>query len=310
MRVLIYYFSGTGNTEKVAREYEAALVSEGNEVTLSALPLSGEEVIATHPQDYDLIGIGYPIHAFNAPEVVLKLAKNLPALEGEESKPAFIFKTSGEPVRMSDVSSLKLSSLLRKRGYIVKNEYQYVMPYNMIFRHDDRTVYKMWSTAKAVIPIDVREILDGTPSRPKKVAFGPLIAGVLRIEHAFAHVNAKAYKITDKCVHCNLCVKTCPTENITVDESGKIKFGKNCTMCMRCSFNCPVNAINLGLFEGWKVNGAYSFREPAPDSPPPTKRHAKYCKKAYDRYFSAAEKKIARKNGKTAENNNSDINRK
>ena len=290
MKVIIYYFSGTGNTEKVAREYEAAFSSEGHEVTLASLPLYEEP----RPEDYDLIGVGYPIHAFNAPEIVLKFAKSLPKCE--EKKRAFVFKTSGEPVRMSDVSSLKLCSILSKRGYTVENEYQYVMPYNMIFRHDDGAVYKMWTTAKAVIPIDVREILSGKPSHPKKVAFGPIIAGVLRIEHGYAHVNAKFYKVNKKCLHCNLCVKTCPTKNITVKDSGKIKFGGNCIMCMRCSFNCPVNAIDLGLFQGWKVNGAYSFSEPTPDSPPPSKRHANYCKKAYNRYYSIAEEKIRHEN--------------
>ena len=290
MKVIIYYFSGTGNTEKVAREYESALIGEGHEVTLASLPLSYEEIAATNVETYDLIGIGYPIHAFNAPEVVIKFAKALPKLE--EKKRVFVFKTSGEPVRMSDVSSLKLESVLRKRGYSIENEYQYVMPYNIIFRHDDAAVYKMWTTAKAVIPIDVREILSGTQSRPKKVAFGPLIAGALRIEHGYAHVNAKFYKVKKNCVHCNLCVKTCPTKNIKVNDNGKIKFGTDCTMCMRCSFNCPVNAIDLGILKGWKVNGAYSFTEPTPDSPPPTKRHANYCKKAYDRYYNTAENKI------------------
>lgn len=31
-------------------------------------------------------------------------------------------------------------------------------------------------------------------------------------------------------------------------------------MCMRCSFFCPTDAINIGFLNGWKVNGAYRFK--------------------------------------------------
>ncbi len=32
-------------------------------------------------------------------------------------------------------------------------------------------------------------------------------------------------------------------------------------MCMRCSFTCPKDAIKIGLFEGWHVNGPYDFKK-------------------------------------------------
>ena len=30
-------------------------------------------------------------------------------------------------------------------------------------------------------------------------------------------------------------------------------------MCMRCSFYCPKDAINIGLLNSWKVNGKYDL---------------------------------------------------
>ena len=30
-------------------------------------------------------------------------------------------------------------------------------------------------------------------------------------------------------------------------------------MCMRCSFYCPKDAINIGMLNSWKVNGTYNF---------------------------------------------------
>jgi ferredoxin len=38
-------------------------------------------------------------------------------------------------------------------------------------------------------------------------------------------------------------------------------MGNNCSLCVRCSFGCPQNAISIGLLNNWKVNGAYDFTE-------------------------------------------------
>ena len=168
MKILLIYFSGTGNTKMITELYREAFENAEHEVTVTELPSTHERLVETLAESYDIIGIGYPIHAFNAPKLILKLCKLLPKLNAKhgKSKRVFIYKTSGEPVRMSDVSSLKMRKLLKKRGYTVTGEYQYVMPYNIIFRHSDKAAYKMWQTAKSLVPVDADEILRGAPHLP------------------------------------------------------------------------------------------------------------------------------------------------
>ncbi len=299
MRALIFYFSGTGNTKKVAELYAAALKAEGASVSLCELPVEPSAIKSVDVRDYDLIGIGYPIHSFNAPKIVLSLCKSLPKLAETERKiKTFIFKTSGEPVRMSDVSSLKMRALLRRRGYDAQNEYQYLMPYNIIFRHSAGMAGKMWQTAKALVPVDVAEILAGKKRLPKKLFMGNVLAWILRVEHWGAHVNGVFYRASkSKCIGCGLCERTCPVDNITLQktEDGKTKvaFGGKCIMCVRCAFKCPTAAIDIGLFKSWKVNGEYELN--APEQNPvltASGKHVNYCKKAYDKYFADAEKRI------------------
>lgn len=289
-KVLLVYFSGTGNTRKIANEYRAALEAHGAAVDVFELPLSGETELA--PSEYDCIGIGYPIHGFNAPKIVLDFCKTLP--KRDKTQPpmhAFVFKTSGEPVRMSDVSSLKLRKILKSRGYAVMQEYQYVMPYNIIFRHSDAAAYKMWETAKPLVRADVDEILQGKSHLPRKVFMGGAIAGILRVEHPGAKLIGRGFKTTKACSDCGLCVKNCPAANIKRNKKGKIVFGGNCMICMRCVFCCPHDAIKPGILKGWKVNGKYSF-EP-PQAPEEKTKHDNYCKKAYDRYYANAEERIS-----------------
>ena len=291
MKILLIYFSGTGNTKRIAELYKSAFENNGAEVTQAELPTESEYDVNA----YDLIGFGYPIHGFNAPKLILQTCKALPKRDKKKDgvKNAFIFKTSGEPVRMSDVSSLKMRRILKSRGYKVNNEYQYVMPYNIIFRHTDNEAYRMWTVAKALVPADVAEILRGETRLPKKIFMGGFLAWTLRCEHWGAHIIGKLFKANKDCVKCGKCEKLCPMHNIRIIEKGKdkkVKFGCKCIICMRCVQACPKAAINMGLLNGWKVNGAYSFDEPTEPAQPT--KHDNYCKKAYERYYRDAQERI------------------
>lgn len=285
MKTLICYFSGTGNTKKVSEEFARRLGELGVETSLCNIEKQSGRQFDT--DGIDAIGIAYPIWAFNAPKIVLDFAKALK--KRETPMRAFVIKTSGEPVRLSDASSCKLRKILKSRGYTITNEYHYVMPYNIIFRHTDGMAYKMWQTALKTIPIDCREFAGGKEALLKPVLFGGLVTAALRIQQWGGRFNGKRYKVDEKkCIRCNLCVDNCPTKNISVKD-GKFVFGKNCLMCMRCAFECPKAAIKIGLFEKWKVNGRYTFAPPVlPEKP---NGHENYCRKAYERYFARCEQK-------------------
>ncbi len=293
-KILICYFSGTGNTKKVVQKAYDSFEEMGCDVTLYNID---DGFYKDDLNQFDCLGIAYPIHAFNAPSNVIKFVKNLNKLNKDKKdkkdkksskKPLFIIKTSGEPLALNNISSVKIKSILKKKGFVLNNEYHYCMPYNIIFRHSDNMAYKMWKSAENVLPIDCKEIIEGKKSKLKYFPCGRLLAWIFRIEHWGGRVNGKHYKVNDKCISCQLCVKRCPTQNITI-EDGEFKFGKNCLMCMRCSFHCPKNSIKIGWFEKWKVNGPYNFNNPNEGE---EERHKKYCKKSYKKYFARMDKKL------------------
>lgn len=284
MKILICYFSGTGNTQKIVDCYANFFAKEyDDEVTLVRM----EDKFDLDINEFDLIGIGYPVHAFNAPSIALNFCKRLP--KAADCKKAFIVCTSGEPLKLNNISSIKLKSILKRKNIVVNNEYRYCMPYNIIFRHGDEMAYRMWNTAQLLVPLDAREIKQNERSIPKRIFMGGFVAWVMRCEHWGGRLNGKQYKVNDHCVSCNKCVNICPTHNITI-KNGKMKFGGNCLMCMRCAHLCPTDAIKIGWFNKWKVNGAYSFKKP---KSPDTKHYNKMLTNAYKMYFDAAEKRIA-----------------
>lgn len=279
---LVYLFSGTGNTAKCVDIFKRKFEESG--VATTVFKVTADLAEAPSADDFDMVGFAYPVHGFNAPQIILDFARALP--RAATAKNFFVVKSSGEPLALNNISSIKLASILKKKGYTLQAEYHYAMPYNMIFRHDDGFAAKLYSATKVLAARDAENLLGGEKHLLKRIPFGRAIAFLFRIEHVAMKINGKYFKVDDtKCIHCGKCAKNCPEHNITIKD-GKFEFGKECVMCTRCSFGCPTDAINICLLNGWRVNGTYDFS--APESAQSGK-HANYCKKSYARYFARAD---------------------
>lgn len=283
MKVLICFFSGTGNTRRIVERYKESFYKLNISVDLYEI---GKDDFLINPNKYDIVGIAYPIHAFNAPSIVLDFAKSLPSLKCD--KKLFILKTSGEALAINNISSLKLRKILKKKKLVSTNEYHYVMPYNIIFRHSDNMVYKMWQIATLIVDIDVKEIISGKDNKLPYFFMGCFISWVFRLEHWGARFNGKRYKVNDKCIKCKKYIENCPTRNIELINN-QFVFKTKCLMCMRCSFYCPIDAISIGLFNRWRVNGPYAFKHELNDK---EDVHKNFCKRSYRKYFTRCIKRI------------------
>ena len=104
MRVVLYVFSGTGNTLKVA-----SLIKKYMNADVTVYRVSEKSGNPPPAEEFDLVGIGYPIHAFYAPEPILKFVKTLPEVAYRR---AFIFKSSGEGLHLNDASSQKIIKIM------------------------------------------------------------------------------------------------------------------------------------------------------------------------------------------------------
>lgn len=296
MNIILYVFSGTGNTYSVAGLYKNYFEKSGdNKVDIYRISCKSGEIPS--PDNYDLIGIGYPIHAFSAPEPAIKLCKELPA---QKNKRTFIFKTSGEGLHINDCSSQKCIRILSKKGYDVVLERHIVMPYNMIYRHRDEMAKQMWIYAHALTELNCRELLKGKREKVKRSIFKRmLVAPVGWIERRFAHLHGTAFSVdSKKCINCGKCVKTCPVGNIVFEE-GKFNFGHKCVLCMGCAFSCPKDAVNVGIFKFWKVNGSYRLNELAADRAiafPFVPDNATGIYRLYKKYYRECDRALAAEN--------------
>lgn len=115
MKAVFYVFSGTGNTHKVCRAIMREWETAGAECRYTEI---AKDSGACDPNGFDRVVIGYPVHAFNAPEPVFEFIKKLPVCRGNRPM-VYLVKTSGEPLKLNDGSCARVSDLLKKRGYAV-----------------------------------------------------------------------------------------------------------------------------------------------------------------------------------------------
>lgn len=279
MRAIVYCFSGTGNTRWACDSLARELRLLGH--TADVFSISAD-CTPPPPNGYHWILVGYPVHAFNAPLPVLKFLKKLP--RAQKYQPVWLIRTSGEPLKLNAASGVTPKRILKKKGYPVKGEFHYVMPYNIIFRHSDGMAARMKAAAERNFPRDARTVSEGKGALCKNGPFRRMVAFTLRIEHTAMPFVGRRFKTTEACVGCGLCEKICPLGNISM-EGGKPKFGKNCAACMGCAFHCPKDAIRVSMLNGWRVNGEYSF-----DGPPASDGEiCRYCRKSYLKYFHRME---------------------
>ena len=283
MKYLGIYFTGTGNSKRVALKAQSELSLRGHSLELV-------DVIDGEVPDlslYDGLFIFYPIYGFNAPKPIIAYVKKIKKLE--KQIPCCIMKQSGEHLFWNNASSLYLTSLLKKRNIIVHNEYHYLMPYSFIFRHSDYMAYRMKTTMEGLLPLDLDLFLNNKDTHLKRFFFDRPFAFILRIQWWGGRFNGRFYKVeNDKCIKCEKCIKDCPAKNISIKD-GKIVFGGKCLMCQRCVMYCPKHAIKAGMFNSWRVDVPYTFKE----SEDQTTKKPNFCKKNYQKYFAEADRRIS-----------------
>jgi ferredoxin len=243
-RVAVVYFSGTGNTWTIARQYVHALRTRGQEADLypiEKLSSAARDALAS----YDLIGIGYPVHVWNAPRRVAQFLHDLPRSQGQR---IFLFATAGATLGGAFDWA---RDTLAERGYALIHEARYYVG-SASHAHLQRGRLSMDEIARRFAWADtevheaVAEILSGGERHiyaPGWVRFlGSLLAW--RLYLLLCRQGHRYFYADEKCDQCDLCVTACPTANIRLVDK-KVLFGDRCTLCLRCLNICPRQAIQV-----------------------------------------------------------------
>lgn len=237
MATAIYYFSGTGNSLKVARDIAAELKD--------AELISIAKAMGSEPNlDYEKIGIVFPVYMWGLPLIVADFLRKL-----KNSKNYFFAAATygGFPgasvvqaAKLLEANGIKLSA-----GFAVRMPGNYTPMYGAIPDGKQKRIFEDAGKKARKIAEFVRS---GKTNKPEK-SF-PLLNWLFSNKfYSFAaphiHDMDKRFWADEKCNSCGICEKVCPVSDITL-ENGKPVWHNRCQQCLACLQWCPVEAIQYG----------------------------------------------------------------
>jgi ferredoxin len=249
-KMIVYYFSGTGNSENVAL-WMADIANEMEiEVNLINIAKTERRHIES-PDSCALVAFVSPIHGFNYPPVMLNFLLHFPK---GQNKVLLMNTRAGMLIGkwitpgLTGIAFYFAALILKLKGYSIRSMFPVDLPSNWISVHpglNERTVKylhernqeKVYRFARKVLVggsdyRGVREIIQDT-------LIAPISLGYYFIGRFFF---AKTYYASADCNNCDLCIKDCPVKAIKkVDNRPFWTF--NCESCMHCMSNCPMRAI-------------------------------------------------------------------
>lgn len=233
MKTTIYYFSGTGNSLKVAKDIAAEL--KDTEI----IQICKDNMNITNTIS-NKIGIIFPVYFSGMPLLVKAFIEKLKIPMG-----AYIFTivTFG---RSSDASITQLEKFLNSKGSKLSAAFKIKMPGNYQIMYapssEERQKENFKNEEKKITEI-VRSI-----NNMETVKFSGIGESVMTIVGGMISSGFKPYKkdknfwVDKNCNGCGTCSKVCPANNINMNASNP-HWQNKCEQCLACMQWCPQKSI-------------------------------------------------------------------
>lgn len=233
MAARIFYFSGTGNTLKIAKDLAEQL--DNAQLVRISYDMNFDQT------DCDTAGIAYPVYCFGLPNIVVNFLNKV-----NFSDKAYIFGLASYGGLLTSSGRL-LKNMLKKRGYTLSAGFAINMPGNATTVYDVPKAEKratMYSNETERIP-QIASIIKnrnacgidsnlGLLGRLASAAAGSMMSKI--------HESDKSFFVDENCNGCSICENVCPVGNIKM-VNGKPEWQHRCEGCMACFHWCPKASI-------------------------------------------------------------------
>ena len=235
---MIFYFSGTGNSNYVAKCIADAL---GDEIVNLNDRIKASDTSSIETGERVIIVT--PTYAWRIPRVVRDW---LLKTELRGAKQAWFAMTCGSEIGNADKYNRELCT---EKAISCMGTAQIVMPENYIAMFSAPQADKarqIVTRAEPSIDRAIAAIQANQPFAPtRNNLYDRFMSGAVNPIFYKFFVKADAFTVSDACIGCGQCAKRCPMNNVTIKD-GKPVWGRNCTHCMACICYCPVSAIEYG----------------------------------------------------------------
>ncbi|MFH1416423.1 MAG: EFR1 family ferrodoxin [Elusimicrobiota bacterium] len=250
MQTRIFYFSGTGNSLKVAREI-ARNIPDTHLISIPEAMQTGAGFSA------DRIGLVFPVYMWGLPLMVKEFIKTMKV---DSLKYVFAVATYGG---MPGATLKQAARLIEEQGgmlsagFCVKMHGNYTPLYEAIAEEKQKLLFE-----QAAVKIEKLSGIIASNSEHKiessNIIVNALFSGILyKLMSPKIHEMDNAFWVNDKCNGCRICEKVCLSGNIEINEDKPVWQGR-CEQCLACLQWCPEEAIESGK----KTPGRKRYRHP------------------------------------------------
>ena len=243
-KALIAYFSQGGTTRSVSEQILKGLSEEQIQVDLYD--------IADGPifdiSSYDMIGIGSPVYIYRPPFKVVEFIKSLPDIDG---LPFFTFVLYGtKPGTTGNVlRNLLTIKGAKEIGYAKFKGADFWVGYlqrGYLFSPDNpnKNELEMANNFGREIAANISDNNYIKPAMDSGPGIVYTIENLITKKILTKYFYSYFFKAdTEKCDSCEICLKKCPNNNISLDTNGIPQWGRDCLFCLYCEMKCPKDAI-------------------------------------------------------------------
>lgn len=273
---MIFFFSCTGNSRWVAE-----LVAKQTDDRLMDMTVLLKGECRFRLAEDESVGFIFPIHGWRVPKLVLEFMDRL-VLEPHDAgclkrHSSFCLVTAGDSIgeamerfsaRLKLVQAGTMLSL-EMVGSVIMPESYVGLP-GMDVDKPKKEQQKIATAAERILAfcevLHIRK--QNQPAMDFEKTFlvkGPIPKFFSNIVGGFFErylITDRYFKVDEaKCVHCGICKRVCPVENVQsgCDEATRWLHNGRCLTCFACYHHCPKRAIEYG--RRTRTKGQYYFKK-------------------------------------------------
>lgn len=242
---MILYFSGTGNSEYVAKRIGSLINDEAVSLFERIRNRDFSEIYSGRPWVLVL-----PTYAWRIPRVIREWLEKTP-MTG--TRDIYFVMTCGDGIGGAEKY---LKKLCNAEGLNYKGCMPIVMPENYILMFSAPAREEALEIIRAAEPViaQAAQLIESEGLAPpvSVTVTDRLKSGIVNDFFYPMCVHARKFYAAKTCTSCGKCANLCPLKNIRL-EQGRPVWGRHCTHCMACICSCPTGAIEYGSHSKGKI---------------------------------------------------------
>ena len=239
MQTTIYYFTGTGNSLKIARD----LAQKLEECEL--IPIVKVWQMENLESTSEKIGFIFPLYYSGLPKMVYDFIHKI-----DLKKSNYFFAVITSAGDINELPLQQLEKILKTKTKTLSAGFFITMPNNYIIGFDIHSEKRQTEFFEEAIKRvgKISEIVKDKKENLSQDIFEKNLSRSEGINQTFrdeVFESDNSFYTDDNCNNCGICEKVCPVYNIVLIE-GIPHWQHKCQQCLACINFCPEKSIQFG----------------------------------------------------------------